>query len=180
MRRLVIACALLGPGSAASLAAQGTCEVISGPRTVINEVGPATYISGRTRIRCDDGLAFIADSMFSAYGRRLLIGNVEFSDPEKTVTSQRLDHDSRSGIVIATGATVVTDRKTGSVLNAPQGLQYTRESGTTPAQLVVSSGRPHLTLYRDRTSGTRDTTEVDSNLMRLVGENVFYGTGNVV
>jgi hypothetical protein len=180
---LLLAVALGAAGSATDVSAQdsGGCEIRSGPRTQINTQGAATYISGRTRFDCEGGTSFVADSGFSAYGRRLLIGNVIYSDNEKTVTSQRLDQEERTGTLISTGSTVVTDKKTGSVLRAPMGLEYFRNKQTNePGRLFVGAGRPHLTLYRTNTNNTSDTTDIDSDVMNLIGANEFHGTGNVV
>ena len=178
-----LALALCISGGFARVRAQGSsCEIRSGPATRINTQGAATYISGRTHFDCEGGTSFVADSGFSAYGRRLLIGNVVYSDSIKTVTSQRLDQEERTGTLISTGSTVVTDRKTGSVLKAPLGLTYVKgKQPTDQGTLYVSGGRPHLTLYRDNTSTSkRDTTNIDSDQMTLVGSNEFHGVGNVL
>jgi hypothetical protein len=184
MRRLfLLAVALSAAGSSTDVSAQdsGGCEIRSGPRTQINTYGAATYISGRTRFDCEGGTLFVADSGFSAYGRRLLIGNVIYSDNEKTVTSQRLDQEERTGTLISTGSTVVTDKKTGSILRAPMGLEYFRnKQANEPGRLFVVGGRPHLTLYRTNANNTADTTDIDSDQMTLIGSNEFHGTGNVV
>jgi hypothetical protein len=162
--------------------AQGSCDIRSGPTTRINTMGAATYISGRTHFDCEGGTSFVADSGFSAYGRRLLIGNVIYSDSLKTVTSQRLDQEERTGTLISTGSTVVTDKKTGSVLRAPVGLTYVKSKQTNDqGTLYVSSGRPHLTLYGDNTNtNKRDTTNIDSDQMTMVGSNELHSVGNVV
>jgi hypothetical protein len=184
MRRLfLLAVALSAAGSSTKVSAQdsGGCEIRSGPRTQINTYGAATYISGRTRFDCEGGTSFVADSGFSAYGRRLLIGSVVYSDNEKTVTSQRLDQEERTGTLISTGSTVVTDKKTGSILRAPMGLEYLRNKQTNePGRLFVGGGRPHLTLYRTNANNTADTTDIDSDQMNLIGSNEFHGTGNVI
>ena len=179
----LLAVALAAAGSLTGVSAQdgGGCEIRSlGTRNQINTQGPATYISGRTRFDCENGITFVADSGFSAYGRRLLIGNVIYSDAEKTVTSQRLDQEERTGTLISTGSTVVTDKKTGSVLRAPLGLTYVKGGQTNaPGRMDVPSGRPHLTLYRNE-NNAQDTTDIDADQMVLIGSNEFHGTGNVI
>jgi hypothetical protein len=187
MRRVsVLAVALLMAGSFSAVSAQdgGGCDIRSGPKTQINTQGAATYISGRTRFDCEGGTSFVADSGFSAYGRRLLIGNVIYSDSQKTVTSQRLDQEERTGTLISTGSTVVTDKKTGSILRAPLGLTYVKgATSNEPGRMTVPAGRPHLTLYRAKENAAnagKDTTDIDSDQMILVGSNEFHGIGNVI
>ena len=181
MRRPLLLLAVLCALTAADAAGQGGCDIVNLPgyKTNIQTIGDAVYVGGRTSYRCDGGVSFVSDSAVSAFGRRLLIGNVLFEDPDKTVRAARIEYEARIGLIVAQGDVTVVDKKTGNRIRAPQGLTYnkaTRENAE--ARINVYTGRPHITMFGQ--GELKDTTDVDADRMEIVGERIFHGTGSVV
>jgi hypothetical protein len=119
----------------------------------------------------------------AAYGMRTLTGNVIFSDPEKSIRTRILQYEERTGQVVTVGHTVVTDRKAGSILVAPNGLTYWKERPPERQQprIQVLTGRPRLTVFEEAKPGeTPDTTVIDADRMEITGQNLFRGWGRVV
>lgn len=169
--------------SATSLAAQqGTCDIhtVPGrPAPNVNILGSSTYISGRARFTCDNGINFQSDSAVAAFGVRILIGGVIFEDPDRTVRAARLEYTERSGLVQASGNTNIVEKKSGNTLHAPTGVTYNRVTRTNPeARMLVPTGRPTMTLYGE-SQGKKDTTVVVGNSMDVIGERFFRSSGNV-
>ena len=184
MRWTASALLLLALPVLAAAQQEGSCAIDQVPgrrapdavRTASGEV----YVSGRALYRCPNNVRFLADSAVSVFSRRILIGNVNFEDAEKTVLASRLEYDERQGLIVAQGDVTVVDKKTGNRLRAPQGVTYNRVSRTTPeATINVYSGRPHITIFRGE-GANRDTTDVDADRMQIIGERLFHGTGNVI
>jgi len=167
----------------AAQAQEGSCyaDALVSSQTV-QRIGDAIYISGRTKFRCEDGVVVMADSAVRAFGRRTLLGNVSFSDPEKDIQTQVLQFEERTGQVVTFGNTIVTDRKAGSVLKASNGLTYWRETKENPVpRIEVLTGRPQLILIEEpKPDQTSDTTKIDSDRMEIVGQKLFRGWGRVV
>lgn len=180
MRCMGIGLALLFATSA-TVSAQGSCLITNLGPTLTSRIGGSFYVSGRAQYDCPNDIRVLADSAVSLTGGFLvLIGRVNYSDPDKTLTAQRVEHYSREGRVVAQGNVLLTDKKSGTVLRAPQGLEYFKARDTTPERINVNAGRPHLTLIQAREGGVTDTTDVDADRMNIVGEQLFRGTGNVV
>jgi hypothetical protein len=172
-------CLLLLPLTAR--AQSGTCDVTNITNTLTTRVGDATYVSGRARYDCTGGIRVLADSAVSAFGRLVMIGNVSFADSLKTLQSQYVQYEGRIGHIVADGPTVVTDRKTGSTLRAPNGLTYQRANKDNPQpRIEVIRGRPQMVLYEEpRPDQKVDTTTIVSDRMEIVGESLFRGWGSV-
>ncbi len=152
------------------------------PQTTFKMIGDAIHFSGPTRYKCSGNVVVRSDSAVNAFGRLLLIGNVDYADSTKTLTSQFVQYEGRIGRIVADGPTVVTDRKTGSILNAPNGLIYQRVTKDNPQpRIEVIRGRPQLTLLEEpRPEQKPDTTNIISDRMEITGENLFRGWGSVV
>ncbi len=178
--RLVIASLLLVP--TALVAQDSGCDIRPLAEQNTRQIGDAIYIGGRTEFRCSDGVVVVSDSAMRAFGRRTLIGNVSFSDPEKTIRTQVLQFEERTGQVVTFGNTTVTDRKAGSVLRASNGLTYWRETEDNPQpRIEVLTGRPQMILIEDAKPGQpADTTHIDADRMEIVGQKLFRGWGRVV
>lgn len=180
MRCLGIGLGLLFATSA-TVSAQGSCLITNIGQTLTSRIGGSFYVSGRAQYDCPGDIRVIADSAVSLTGGYLLlIGRVNYSDPDKTLTADRVEHYSRLGRVVAQGAVLLTDKKSGTILRAPQGLEYFKATEDTPERINVQAGRPHITLLRTGTNGVTDTTDVDADRMSIVGDQLFRGTGNVV
>ena len=181
MKCRTLALAFVLTSAASALAAQGTCDIRQLPgRPAPNSqiVGSATYMSGRALYVCDNGISFQADSAVSAFGRRILIGAVIFEDPDRTVRAARMEYEERTGLVVAQGDVTVIEKKSGNRLRAPTGVTYNRATRNNPeARMNVYSGRPTLTLYGE--GEKKDTTQVVSDRMEMIGDRYFRGFGNV-
>jgi hypothetical protein len=179
--RRLFAALLLLPG--ALLAQDDRCsfEPVTSRGNNIQTVGDAVYVGGRTSYKCPRGVSFVADSAVSAFGVRTLIGNVVYTDSLKEIRTDRsLQYQERIGIVAVEGNATMIDRKTGSVLLAPEGLVYTRENETRPSKLEVFRGRPYLTLVDSARNGApQDTMHVRSDQMVITGQDQFTGRGTV-
>jgi hypothetical protein len=159
-----------------------TCTVQPIGNTLTSVIGDATYVSGRAQYDCTGGIRILSDSAVSAFGRRLLIGNVYFADSLKTLRSQYVQYEGRIGYIVTDGPTEVTDRKTGSILTAPYGLTYQKANQDNPQpRIEVTRGRPHLRIMEEPQPGqTPDTTDIDADRLEIIGEKVFRGWGRVV
>jgi lipopolysaccharide export system protein LptA len=175
---------LLLTASFAQAAAQsgGSCDITPLGNTLTTQVGGSTYVSGRARYDCTGGVVVMADS--AAYltgGALILVGRVDYSDPDKTLKADRVEYFGREARLVAQGNALVTDKKAGSIIRAPQGLEYLKQTETNPeAKINIYSGRPHITLFRQNQSGATDTTDVDANSVFITGERLFKGSGNVI
>jgi hypothetical protein len=186
-RRWFALCLLLGLPSAL-LGQDGTCDIIPLRPQTVQQLGDALYIGGRTEFRCTDGVTVVSDSAMRAFGMRTLIGNVSFSDVEKTILTNLLQYDERTGKVVTFGNTTITDKKAGSILNAPNGLIYWRETEQNPVpRIEVLNGRPRLSLIEEAKPGElpaksgelTDTTTIVADRMEIVGQRLFRGWGTV-
>jgi lipopolysaccharide export system protein LptA len=142
------------------------------------------FIGGGALFKCADGVVIRSDSLayIGAAGLVEFIGNVEFVDSLKTLTSKYAQYiGGQERKVIARDSVMLTDRKNGSTVRAPY-LEYYQVSATRPEPLVnIYSGRPRATMIRTSADGARtDTTIIDSDAMQIHGERIFIGTGNVV
>jgi lipopolysaccharide export system protein LptA len=113
-------------------------------------------------------------------GRADFIGNVRFTDKDRTLTAQQAQYISAERRIMAQQNVVLTNRRDGSTLRG-NFLDYFQPSPTYPEGRVdVGSGRPRGTIIRQRAnSAAIDTTVIDADRMQIVGEHTFRGWGNV-
>lgn len=179
MKKLVFLFLLLLPGA---LSAQQNCDLGRSRQLYSVGNGEVAYVGG-AQFTCDSGTRITADSAIyvRSTGRVDFIGNVHFTEPERTLTSQYAQYLGREKRLQAQGNVILTDKRDGSILRAPA-LDYFQQGGAEKeARIEIYSGRPHATLMRKRANSAEiDTTNVDSDRMQLIGQNTFRGWGSVV
>src|SRR5437868_13524621 len=121
------------------------------------EVAPGSYVVylGRgVRAYCiGQGNNLTADSAeyYQAQGRLFLVGNVHYTEPRATVTSNTMTYFQADNHLHAEG-NVVAVMSNGSVLRGPS-ADYYRSTPTRPRQHLYPPGRPVVTLVQKDTSG---------------------------
>ena len=176
---LPLALLLVLPGWAA---AQGqSCELVSS-RQVYSVSGGAIVYVGNPAFECQNGSRILADSaiILRETNRADFLGNVRFSDAERTLTAQQAQYLSAERRVMAQVNVVLLDKRDGSRLTATS-LDYFQPSALYPeGRIDVHTGRPRGTIIRRRANAAvPDTTIIDADRMQIIGEQMFRGWGNV-
>ena len=158
------------------------CNLVNSRQTYSVGQGAVTYIGGPV-FECTNGSRITADSAVNvaSTGRTDFMGNVKFTEPQRSLASQYAQYNTSQRLLTAQGNVVLTDKANGSTLRAPS-LDYFQKGGVNPDDKVeIYSGRPHATLVRKRADSTSvmDTTNVDADAMTLIGQQLFRGKGHV-
>lgn len=176
------ALALAGPAAGQT----GDCYILdSGTMNVFNANSPQelVFIGGGARFRCPDGVTIASDSVARYTGQGLIefIGRVRYTDPENILTARYVRWVEAEDYAIAQGDVVLTDRTTGSVIEAPLMNYYQPGTGREEALIRIPSGRPHAILISvSKADSTRqDTTVVDADRMDITGRSRFDAWGTV-
>jgi hypothetical protein len=116
-----------------------------------------------------------------------LEGDVLYRDSVQELRTDWLQRRARDGFMLARGAVVMRDLESGSEIRGQ--TMERRDRAGTPTETVVT-GRPHATLYRQRsdeapadalgTPASGAPIEVDADSLILLGSNVFRARGNAV
>jgi hypothetical protein len=142
-----------------------------------------TFLSGGVVAHCiGQGNTLIADSAeyYEGQGRLYLVGNVHYTEPRTTVTSQTMTYYQNDDHLHAEGD-VVAVMSNGSTLRGPSADYYR----STPARLLArmfAPGRPTVTLVQRDTSGRGrppDTAHVVANQIVMEGDSLVYASGRV-
>jgi len=150
------------------------------------EVAPGSYVLylGRgVRAYCiGQGNNLTADSAeyYQAQGRLFLVGNVHYTEPRATVTSNTMTYYQADNHLHAEG-NVVAVMSNGSVLRGPS-ADYYRSSPSRPLQHLYAPGRPTVTLVQKDTTGRGrppDTARVIANQIVMDGDSLVYASGRV-
>jgi hypothetical protein len=158
-----------------------TCELVNSRQLYQVGGGAVTYISAPT-FNCTNGSTILADSAVyvKLAGRIDFIGHVRFNEVERTMTSSYAQYVTRERRLMAQQNVVVTNRKDGSTLKGVS-LDYYQKSPTNPEARIEMYSRPHATLMRKgETDAAVDTTNIDADRLKILGENKFQGWENVV
>ncbi len=208
---LLSVCATVGiPVSAR---AQQDCEFAEGTRSVqvttLPGGGQITYFS-QPHFSCSDDVKISADSAvsYSQLGYSDLIGNVRYTDLQRTLRADNARYFGRQGRLQAHGSVFLEDSAQGSTIRNGD-LIYLRQSDTRKReQITVTTAadgvRPHATLYMRPAEDTttvasqEDTArtapvaratppdtarrpyDVVADRILLEGDQYFRATGNVV
>jgi hypothetical protein len=167
--------------------AQGAdCYIVdSGTTNMFNARTPQelVFIGGGARFRCPDGVTIASDSVARYTGQGLIefVGNVRYTDEENVLTAAYVRYVERERSAIAQGDVVLTDRTTGSVIEAPLMNYYQPGPNREEALIRIPSGRPHARLVSvaDTDTTRRDTTIVDADRMDITGRSRFDAWGTV-
>lgn len=189
MRRLLLlAGALLGSAEYAGAQALPNCDYIfeNTPATTANLVqqpsGQSLMILGRgVIVSCagqnnrisSDSAQFNQES-----GVLLLIGNVHYSEPQITITAQRMTYFRGEDRLNAEGNVVAT-MSSGSMMNAPAADYYRAVVGR-PVSRTVATGRPQLSLVEPGEGGAAvEPVVVLADQIVLVGDSLAYASRRV-
>jgi lipopolysaccharide export system protein LptA len=161
--------------------AQNACELVNSRQFQSVASGAVIYV-GAPVFSCTNGSRILADSaiIIRENGRADFLGNVRFTDAERTLTAQNAQYMSRERRLMAQINVVLTNRKDGSSLRGTS-MDYYQTSPTYPeGRIDVHTGRPRAMTIRKRANSTAiDTTVIDSDRMQIIGEHTFRGWGNV-
>lgn len=167
------------PGLAA--AQSQNCD-LAGSRQLYSVSGGAVIYVGNPVFNCDNGSRILADSaiILQESGRADFLGNVRFSDAERSLTAAQAQYLPRERRVMAQQNVVLSNKQDGSRLTASS-LDYFQPSALYPeGRIDVHTGRPRGTIIRRRPNAPApDTTIIDADRMQIVGEHIFRGWGNV-
>lgn len=189
MRRiLVFAGAMLASAEYAGAQALPNCDYIfqNTPATTANLVempsGQSLMILGRgVIVSCagqNNRIASDSAQFNQNSGVLLLIGNVIYSEPQTTITSERMTYFRGEDRLNAEGNVVAT-MTNGSVMRAPAADYYRAVVGR-PVSRTVATGRPQLTLVEPGASGTAvEPVIVLADQIVLVGDSLVYASRRV-
>jgi hypothetical protein len=142
-----------------------------------------TFLGGGIRAYCiGQGNNLTADSAeyYELQGRLFLVGNVRYTEPRATVTSNTMTYYQNDNHLHAEG-NVVAVMSNGSVLRGPS-ADYYRSTPTRPLQHLYAPGRPIVTLVQKDTTGRGrppDTAHVVANTIVMDGDSLVYASGRV-
>lgn len=179
MKKFFFLLLLLLPATAR--AQRQNCDLLGSGQLYSVGGGEVVYV-GRPVFTCESGMRITADSaiVVKTTSRADFIGNVHFTENDRSLTSQYAQYLGTERKLQAQGNVVLTDRRDGSILRAPTLDYFQQTAANKEARIEIYSGRPHATLMRKRTnSNAVDTTNVDSDRMQLIGQNTFRGWGSV-
>lgn len=134
---------------------------------------------------CRGGLSITADSAVFMHNSRQvwLHRNVVYADTAKRLRADQAQYTAPTRHLSAQGNVVLEDLSGGSRIEAPLLDFFEAMEGRPEATIEVYSGRPRTTVVRERvTDGLArpDTMRVDSDALRIVGDDEFHFRGNVL
>jgi hypothetical protein len=141
------------------------------------------FLGRGVQARCiGQGNHLTADSAeyYQAEGRLFLVGNVHYTEPRATVTSNTMTYYQTDDHLHAEG-NVVAVMSNGSRLRGPS-ADYYRATAARPLARMFAPGRPIVTLVQKDTSGrgrAPDTARVVANQIVMQGDSLVYASGKV-
>jgi hypothetical protein len=141
------------------------------------------YLGRGVRAYCiGQGNNLTADSAeyYQAQGRLYLVGNVHYTEPRATVTSNTMTYYQNDNHLHAEG-NVVAVTSSGSVLRGPS-ADYYRVTPARPLTRLYAPGRPTILLVQKDTTGRGrppDTAHVIANQITMDGDSLVYAAGKV-
>lgn len=174
---------LLSPQAAS--AQTGACQLLDAAAEQLTqrvENGAVNvYVRGPVRVNCAGGVTIQSDSavIYRSINEIHLFRNVRYTDPERSVASQRATYSSIQGRMHATEDVVYTDAVRGSTLTGPE-VEYFRAMAERPESRVLATGRPHLTIRPGGEDPDAEPFEVDADRLTVIGEDHVTATGGVV
>ncbi len=161
----------------------GSCNVAESrlaEREVVNGV-PLIRLEGPFLVQCEGGaeIRALTGTLNELTSEIVLVGEVFFEDPDRTLTADRATYSSSLARLHAIGDVVFTNRAEGSTLRGPE-LEYYRETETRPQTLVVAVGRPHLTLVPREADEGAEPLELDGDSVAIRGRDNLVAVGDVV
>jgi lipopolysaccharide export system protein LptA len=161
--------------------AQNNCELERSRQVYSVGGGAVVYVGGPVFV-CQNGSRIVSDSaiIIRQNNRADFIGNVRFTDAERSLTAQNAQYVSTERKLMAQVNVVLTNKKDGSSLRGTS-MDYFQKSAIYPEGRVdIHTGRPRAVTVRKRANSTAmDTTVIDAERMQIIGEQTFRGWGNV-
>jgi hypothetical protein len=142
-----------------------------------------TYSGGGIVAHCiGQGNTLRADSAeyYETEGRLFLVGNVHYTEPRATVTSNTMTYYQGDDHLHAEG-NVVAVMSNGSTLRGPS-ADYYRATPARPISRMFAPGRPRVTLVQKDTTGKGkppDTANVVASQITMTGDSLVYASGQV-
>lgn len=183
LRLSLLATLALLCGASPAMAQVGSCNVVESrlaEREVINGV-PLVRLEGPFLVRCDGGaeIRALTGTLNQLTSEIVLVGDVFFQDPDRTLTADRATYSYRLSRLHAFGNVVFINRAEGSTLRGPE-LEYYRETEERPQTLVVAVQRPHLTLVPRDAEEDAEPLELDGDSITITGRDQLTAVGDVV
>jgi lipopolysaccharide export system protein LptA len=166
---------------------QSNCRLLEDPNrqvTITNRGTPyETYFVTDAVFECDGGRRIAAtNATYLAMGGQFTLdGNVQVDEPGRSLRSHFAQYFSETRQMHARTDVVLRDTRSGSVITS-QLLDVYQESPERPEGLIIATGgMPRAVLFQEREGGgAADSTVVDAQEIRIIGEQSFRATGNAV
>jgi hypothetical protein len=174
---LIALCMLLALPRAAT--AQNCTLLQSGDTHITNQGTPQQLVYVTVPVvSCPGGRRISATQAYisEASGTIQLMGNVQFQDSARTLTSTNATYFSRLQRLSATGDVVLTHRTTNSVIRSHQ-VEYLEATPQRQSLVQAMGGRPRAVL---RQAGQRDSTVLDAQQIDIIADERLRGTGDAV
>lgn len=144
-------------------------------------VNEMIYVEGPFLVRCISGAELRADrGTLNRLSRELLlIGNVDFVDPTRSLTASQATYSSVNRRLYATGNVVFSNRAEGMTIRGPD-LEYFAATEGRPEAQVNAGGRPHLTLRPKQGATDGEPMEIDADRLVIIGQSDLSAFGSTV
>lgn len=109
--------------------------------------------------------------------RAEMIGGVDYRDPTRTLTADRLTYYEQNGQVVATGAVELVRLATRSTLSGPR-VSFFRAGAGGGVGRTLATGRPHMVMPPE--GGEGPPVDVDADEAEFLGDSVAFARGAVV
>jgi hypothetical protein len=163
------------------------CNLLDNPTRTVqvsNRGTPAeTWFVTEAVFDCPDGRRIVAQTATysRAAGQYTLNGAVQVIDADRELTSEFAQYFVESGQVHARTNVILRETSNGSVIMSEL-LDIYQETPEREALVIATGGRPRaILLQQDSITGVAaDSTTLEAQEIRIMGENSFRGTGTAV
>lgn len=193
VRRLLVALVVFvsAPRLATAQAAGGRCNIelrAGSDSTRLSTTSPGpdaprnVFVGARVIARClNQDVSLVADSAewYQQAQVLYLLGNVKYTEPRVTVSSDQMNYFQVDERLIATGHVVAT-LPSSSVMRSDTATYYRAVRGIRPQSRLVAQNRPRLLLaQRDSLGKPGEPVQVTANQITTENDSIVYAGGKV-
>ena len=182
-------CAAMAAAFPLMLSAQSRerCSLVERASTQLTRVATPggqgnVFVGGGVDVRCPSKEVTLTSDSLESYGddgRLLLFGNVRYSEPRLSLTSNFLTYDQRDERVFAHG-NVNAKLPNGSTMRGPAAEYFRAVPGVRTVPRLNATSRPTITIAsRDTTRRDTVPTVVVANNVLMLGDSLVYAGGQV-